>query len=168
MKQILFLLTLSLVAQFQFAKAEVQLPTAASLEGQYQGQDSLGNSCGVVFTKKSNGFSSIAFDVSITSSNETKVDFLNVKLSDIDRKIKEDTEWRKEQDKNFSDDNINFNLYRYKGRPSHFDQPSDSLRANWYKGTLSMVSIELENSYGPITDPNTRVSLTCFVLQKTK
>lgn len=166
MKHTLFLFVLGAMIQPQIARAEITLPTAASLEGRYQGQDPQGKFCTVTFVRHLNPFLLSVYDTKITSAEGAFVQFLNARLSAIDKKIKKDTEWRKDQDKNFSEDNISFNLYRAKGLPSPFGQPIDSLGANWYQGKLSMVYIELKNSYGPIVNPDDRSGMMCFGLQQ--
>src|SRR5689334_11530232 len=79
--QILFLIAVLMVGHAQFANADVVLPTAASLEGAYQGYDSQGKVCRVSFKRHLNTFFRAVYDVSIASEQE-KLQFANVLLAD--------------------------------------------------------------------------------------
>lgn len=163
MKSTLFLIVFAVLSQAQMAHAEMALPRASSLEGRHQGQDNRGVACEVTFEKKTSYFGGESYDVTMKLDDATPIKFNEVKLSTIDQKIVEDTEYRQNNDKDFSYDNINFSIYRPKGIPTPFGRPTDSLSANWYQGTLSWVGIVIETKAGPFVDPRSRISAICFL-----
>lgn len=135
----------------------VTYPDPSSLIGEFIGTDALKRPCRISVVSYGEWV-----DFIIRDFNNHFVSYKYATLPEIENQIKEDTDWRRKKDKHFSADNISFALYRATGPATPFGQPQESIYANWYKGKLSVFSIEPSSS-GPFHEPGSMEGLSCFL-----
>lgn len=130
----------------------------AALPGRYIGRDPLNQPCELSVVRHK---TVLSFQITTKAGQLTSK---SIPLNQIAQKLAADTQFRREQDKNFDAERLSVNYYTYQGLVSLFGTyPStSSIGIDWYKGTLSSVIMETSLSTGPFRNPLQSSNLTCL------